>query len=126
MSKQKITTDTAPTPGGAYSQAIAAGPFVFLSGQGPFLPDSGAKMEGSFSDQARQTLRNLSAVAEAAGGSLADVVRVGAFLRDMSDFPEMNEIFGEFFSEPLPARTTIQSDLPGFSIEIDAVIYLGA
>ncbi len=125
MSRRKITTDSAPTPGGAYSQAVVAGGFVFLAGQGPFLPGTGAKVEASFSDQARQTLRNLAAVAEAAGGRLADAVRVGVYLRDMDDFATMNEIFGEFFHGPLPARTTIQSDLPGFSIEIDAVLYLG-
>jgi len=125
MTRQKIITDTAPAPGGAYSQAIVAGEFVFLSGQGPFLPGSGEKVEGSFSDHARQTLRNLAAVAEAAGGGLDDAVRVGVFLRDMDDFPTMNEIFGEFFNEPLPARTTIQSNLPGFTIEIDAILYLG-
>jgi 2-iminobutanoate/2-iminopropanoate deaminase len=124
VGKQQISTENAPAPGGAYSQAIAAGSLVFLAGQGPFDPASGAKVDGSFADQARQTFRNLAAVAEAAGGSLDDAVRVGVFLRDMNDFAAMNSIFGEFFSEPFPARTTIQSDLPGFSIEVDAVLDL--
>jgi 2-iminobutanoate/2-iminopropanoate deaminase len=126
MAKQQVNTDTAPPPGGAYSQAIAAGGFVFLAGQGPFEPGSGTKVEGSFGAQARQTFANLAAVAEAAGGSLDDALRVGVYLRDMDDFPEMNEIYLEFFSDPLPARTTIQSNLPGFDIEVDAVLHLGS
>jgi 2-iminobutanoate/2-iminopropanoate deaminase len=119
--KQPVSTEEAPPPGGAYSQAIAAGNLVFLAGQGPFAA-SGEKIEGSFADEARQTLANLAAVARAAGGSLADAVRVGVYLRDMADFTAMNEVYREFFPEPLPARTTIQSDLPGFAIEVDAVL----
>ena len=121
--KRPVATDAAPAPGGAYSQAIVTGSLVFLAGQGPFAP-SGEKVEGSFADEARQTFENLRAVAEAAGGSLADAVRVGVYLRDMENFAAMNEIYREFFPEPLPARTTIQSDLPGFEIEVDAVVAL--
>ena len=122
MPKKPVTSSAAPPPGGAYSQAIVAGQLVFLAGQGPFQPD-GSKVEGSFEDQARQTFRNLAAVAEAAGASLADAVRVGVFLREMQNFAAMNEIYQEFFPEPLPARTTVQSDLPGFEIEVDAVLF---
>ena len=121
--KRPISTDSAPAPGGAYSQAIAAGNLVFLAGQGPFAP-SGDKVDGPFAEQARQTFENLAAVAAAAGGSLADALRVGVYLRDMDNFATMNEIYREFFPEPLPARTTIQSDLPGFEIEVDAVLAL--
>jgi 2-iminobutanoate/2-iminopropanoate deaminase len=124
MGRRQVSTGDAPAPGGAYSQAIVAGSFAFLAGQGPFEPGSGAKVEGSFADQARQTFANLAAVAEATGGSLNDAVRVGVYLRDMDDFAEMNDIYREVFSEPLPARTTIQSDLPGFAIEVDAVLHL--
>jgi reactive intermediate/imine deaminase len=124
MPKKPVTSSAAPPPGGAYSQAIVAGQLVFLAGQGPFQPD-GSKVEGSFEDQARQTFRNLAAVAEAAGASLADAVRVGVFLREMENFAAMNEIYQEFFPDPLPARTTVQSDLPGFEIEVDAVLYRG-
>jgi reactive intermediate/imine deaminase len=123
MAKRPVSTQSAPQPGGAYSQAIVAGNLVFLAGQGPFVP-SGERVEGSFADEARQTFANLAAVAEAAGGSLADAVRVGVFLRNMDDFKTMNEIYREFFSDPLPARTTVQSDLPGFDIEVDAVLFL--
>jgi 2-iminobutanoate/2-iminopropanoate deaminase len=111
----------APPPGGPYSQAIRSGGFLFLAGQGPFRPD-GSKVESSFEDQARQTFRNLEAVAAAAGGSLANAVRVGVYLRDMANFAAMNTVYAEFLREPMPARTTIQSNLPGFDIEVDAII----
>jgi reactive intermediate/imine deaminase len=116
-----VRSDAAPPPGGPYSQAIRSGGFLFLAGQGPFRHD-GSKVEGSFEEEARQTLSNLEAVAQAAGASLADAVRVGVYLRDMSNFPAMNRVYAEFFRDPMPARTTIQSDLPGFEIEVDAVL----
>ena len=119
-----IRSADAPPPSGPYSQAIRSGGFLFLAGQGPFQRD-GAKVDSSFEDQARQTFRNLEAVAAAAGASLADAVRVGVYLRDMSNFAAMNKVYLEFLREPMPARTTIQSDLPGFEIEVDAVIAVG-
>ena len=82
-------------------------------------------METSFEDQARQTFRNLEAVATAAGASLADAVRVGVYLRDMANFAVMNKVYAEFLREPMPVRTTIQSNLPGFDIEVDAIIAMG-
>jgi enamine deaminase RidA (YjgF/YER057c/UK114 family) len=85
---------------------------------------AGNLVTGSFEEQAIQAFANLAAVAEAAGGSLADAVRVGVYLLDMSNFATMNDVYRRYFSEPLPARTTIQSDLPGFEIEIDAVLSL--
>ena len=124
MGKQPFTSASAPQPSGAYSQAIGAGGFVFLSGQGPFTPD-GEVPEGGFGAQVRQVFANLAAVAEASGGSLADAVRVGVYLHDMADFPAMNAIYRETFPEPLPARTTIQTPLPGFGIEVDVVLHLG-
>jgi len=124
MPKRPLSTDRAPAPAGPYSQAIAAGGFVFLAGQGPTAAD-GSRVEGSLEDQARQTFSNLRAVAEEAGGSLADAVRVGVYLQDMAGFPAMNDVYREFFPEPRPARTTIQSDLPGFDIEADAILFLG-
>ena len=121
MAKRVVETDAAPPPGGPYSQAIVAGDLVFLAGQGPFEPD-GTQVTGSFEEQARRTFANLAAVADAAGGSLDDAVRVGVYLRDMTNFAAMNEVYREFIREPHPARTTIQSDLPGFEIEVDAVL----
>ena len=114
--KEVFTADDAPKPGGPYSHAVRAGDTIYLAGQVPFDPATG--------EQARQAFRNLDAAARAAGSSLADAVRVGVYLRDMADFAVMNTIFEEFVTA-LPARTTIQSDLPGFAIEIDAVLYIG-
>lgn len=123
MPKRPLSTDRAPQPAGPYSQAVAGGGFVFLAGQGPTAPD-GSRVDGSFEEQARQTFSNLRALAEAAGGTLADAVRVGVYLRDMAHFATMNAVYEEFFPEPRPARTTIQSDLPGMEIEADAILLL--
>jgi reactive intermediate/imine deaminase len=123
--KQAFFTDDAPKPGGRYSHAVRAGDTVYLAGQVPQDPQTGEQPEG-FEEQARQAFRNLEAEARAAGASLADAVRVGVYLRDMGDFSVMNEVFAEFIPEPSPVRTTIQSDLPGFAIEVDAVLYVGS
>jgi 2-iminobutanoate/2-iminopropanoate deaminase len=123
--KQVFFADDAPRPGGAYSHAVRAGDTVYLAGQVPQDPETGEQPEG-FEEQARQAFRNLEAAAQAAGSTLADAVRLGVYLRDMSDFAVMNQVFAEFVPEPSPVRTTIQSDLPGFAIEVDAVLYVGS
>ncbi|HEX7084572.1 MAG TPA: RidA family protein [Gaiellaceae bacterium] len=117
-----IDADAAPKKAGPYSHAVRSGNLVFCSGQGPFDPATGAIPE-RFEDQVRQTLRNLATVAEAAGGSLAHAIRVGVYLRDMANFPALNEVYAEFFPEPRPARTTVQSNLR-IEVEIDAVLEL--
>jgi 2-iminobutanoate/2-iminopropanoate deaminase len=117
-----IDSHNAPPKAGPYSHAVRTGNIVFLSGQGPFHPETGAIPE-AFDEQVRQTLRNLASAAEAAGGSLADAVRVGVYLRDMANFPVLNEVYPEFFQEPYPARTTIQSGIR-IEVEIDAVLEL--
>jgi 2-iminobutanoate/2-iminopropanoate deaminase len=122
--KETFIADDAPKPGGPYSHAVRAGDTIYLAGQVPFDPDTGEQPDG-FEEQARQAFRNLEAAARAAGSSLSDAVRVGVYLRDMADFATMNEVFGEFVPSQ-PARTTIQSDLPGFAIEVDAVLYVGS
>lgn len=121
--RRSIRTDQAPAPGGPYSQAVAAAGLLFLAGQGPVRPD-GSEVTGGFHAQAVQVFENLAAVARGAGGDLRNAVRVGVFLRNMADFEAMNEIYRGYFSEPFPARTTVQSDLPGFDIEVDAVLAL--
>jgi 2-iminobutanoate/2-iminopropanoate deaminase len=125
MSVRPVLSASAPAPSGGYSQALVAGDFVFLSGQGPFDPH-GAIVGDSVEEQVRQVFANLEAVARAAGSSLDRFVRVGVYLRDMSYFEEMDRIYRDIFAEPRPARTTIQSDLVDFIIEADAVAYLGA
>jgi 2-iminobutanoate/2-iminopropanoate deaminase len=123
LDREFITTVNAAPPAGAYSQAVAANGFLFISGQGPNTP-AGDRVAGSFEEQARLTFDNLEAIASAAGASLADAVRVGVYLRDMANFADMNELYRERFGRDLPARTTIQSDLPGFEIEVDAIVLL--
>jgi len=121
MEQQIIATDEAGPPGGPYSQAVVAGDLVFTAGATPSRPD-GTLVEGHFEEQARATFDNLAAVAAAAGTSLRDAVRVGVYLRDLADFGAMNELFAEYFGDRPPARTTLQVPLPGFAIEVDAVL----
>lgn len=125
MPKKVIVAPDAAPPGGPYSHAVVAGDTAYLAGACPVLPD-GTWVRGSFAEQARATFTNLAKVAQACGGDLSQVVRVGVYLRDWADFPEMNVIYKEFFGEQnLPARTTLPVALNGFAIEVDAVLYLG-
>jgi 2-iminobutanoate/2-iminopropanoate deaminase len=124
MPRVPVLSREAPPPSGGYSQAIRAGEFLFLSGQGPFSAD-GTRVGETVAEQVRQVLKNLDAVASAAGGSLANAVRVGMYLSDMRHFDEMDAVYRELFPEPRPARTTIQSDLVGFDVEGDAVVWMG-
>ena len=124
MPKRQVTTDGAPAPSGAYSQGIVAGDRLYLSGQGPYAPD-GSLVTDSFEAEVRQVFANLAAVAAEAGGSLGDAVRIGVYLHDLADFDEMDAIYRQTLPEPRPARTTIQTALPGFGIEVDAIIHLG-
>ena len=126
MGKRAITTDQAGPVGGPYSHAVVAGDFIYLAGAIPSLPD-GTRVTGSFAEQAHAAFRNLVAVAQAAGGSLDQAVRLGVYLRDFADFGEMNEIYQQYVKGPeLPVRTTLPVPLVGFDIEIDAVLYTGA
>ena len=125
MPKRAVSTANAARPGGPYSQAVVAGDTVYLAGAIPSLPD-GTRVTGSFAEQAHAAFRNLAAVAEAAGGSLDQAVRVGVYLRDFADFAEMNEIYAQYITgEHPPVRTTIPVALEGMAIEVDAILYLG-
>lgn len=120
-----LSSPEAPKPAGTYSSGIAAGPFIFLAGQGPFN-SSGERVGETFADQVRQTFRNLEAVAHAGGASLNDAVRYGVFLKSLDNFKEFNAVAAEFLQQPFPARTTIQADLMGFDVEIDAILYIAS
>ena len=120
-----VRTDEAPAPSGGYSQGIVAGGFLHLAGQGPFDSDGALVGEGSVEAQVRQVFSNLERVAAAAGGSLASAVRVGVYLSDLRHFDEFDRVYRELLGEPMPARTTIQTDLIGFDVEADAVVWLG-
>ena len=125
MSKQAIGSAAAPAAIGPYSQAIRAGQTVYLSGQIGLDPASGKLVEG-VEAQARQVFANLRAVAQAAGGSLDDVVKLTLLLADMADFANVNEIMAAQFAAPYPARATFQvAALPrGARIEVDAILVL--
>ena len=124
--KQTIHTDQAPAAIGTYSQAVRAGNTVYLSGQIPLDPASMTLVEGTFESAARQVFRNLRAVARAAGGDLQDIVRLTVYLTDMQQFPRVNAVMAEFFSEPYPARAAIGvNELPkGAQVEVDAILVL--
>jgi reactive intermediate/imine deaminase len=125
MPKRAIITDQAGPVGGPYSHAVIAGDTIYLAGAIPSLPD-GTRVTGTFAEQAHAAFKNLAAVAEAAGSSLDDAVRVGVYLRDFADFAEMNEIYPQYLKgDHLPVRTTLPVPLVGFDIEIDAVLYTG-
>ncbi len=128
MPRQPIATDQAPAAIGPYSQATRAGNAVYFSGQIALDPATGAIVDGGIEAQARRAFDNLSAVCAAAGGTMDDIVRVGLYLTDLSEFATVNVIMGEYFSAPYPARSTIEvSALPkGAVFEIDAVMVLGA
>ena len=126
MTKQIIHTDQAPAAIGPYSQAVRAGNTVYFSGQIPLDPVTGSLVEGDIAVQARRAFDNLKAVAEAAGGSLAQIVRLGLYLTDLGEFAAVNTVMQEYFNAPFPARSTVQvSALPkGAVFEVDAVMVL--
>jgi 2-iminobutanoate/2-iminopropanoate deaminase len=121
---REVKTSKAPGAIGPYSQGVVAGGFLFVSGQIPIKPESGDIVEGNASEQATQVLKNLRAVVEAQGASMRDVVKTTVYLTDLSSFVDVNEVYATFFSEPYPARATVEvSSLPkGVLVEIDAVV----
>ena len=126
MTRNIIHTEHAPAAIGPYSQAVRAGQTVYLSGQIPLIPETGALLEGGIELQARRVFDNMRAVCDAAGGSLSDIVRLGIYLADLADFAIVNAVMAEYFQAPYPARSTIQvSALPrGAQVEVDAVLVL--
>ena len=126
MSREVITTDKAPQAIGTYSQAVKVGDTVYISGQIPLVPETMEVLDAEFADHVRLVFKNLSAIAEAAGGSLNDFVKVNVFLTDLNNFVTVNEVMEEFFTKPYPARAAVQiSALPkGVAVEADAVMVL--
>ena len=124
--KEKIHTQFAPDAIGTYSQAIKSGQTIYFSGQIPLDPVTMNLVTGDMAAQAAQVFANLKEVARAAGGSLDRIVKLNIFLTDLTHFPIVNEVMAEFFSEPYPARSTVQvSALPrGAQIEMDAIMVL--
>jgi|TARA_X000000950_G_scaffold234916_1_gene285099 2-iminobutanoate/2-iminopropanoate deaminase len=124
MTKKIIYTEKAPKAIGPYSQAVSAGGFTYVSGQIAINPETGDLMNASVKDQAEQVLKNLIAICEEAKGSLADIVKLTIYITNMNDFAVVNETMQKYFSEPYPARATVEvSALPlGVNVEMDAVL----
>lgn len=126
MSREIIKTDQAPQAIGTYSQAVKIDNTVYLSGQIPLVPETMEMIEGEVEDQIRRVFENLKAVAKAADGTLADIVKLNVFLTDLTCFPIVNQVMAEFFTEPYPARAAIGvAQLPkDAAVEMDAVMVL--
>ena len=124
MAKQPVHTDRAPAAIGTYSQAVRAGETVYLSGQIPLDPETMELVGGGVDAQIRQVFDNLAAVAGAAGGGLADVVKITVYLTDLGNFARVNEIMAQYFDEPYPARAAIGvAGLPKSAVvEMDAIL----
>jgi reactive intermediate/imine deaminase len=126
MPREIIHTDAAPAAIGTYSQAVKIGSTVYLSGQIPLDPKTMQLVNATIEDEIHQVFKNLRAVADAAGGSLAAVAKLNVFLTDLTHFPKVNEIMGQYFVEPYPARAAIGvAALPkGSRVEADAILVL--
>jgi 2-iminobutanoate/2-iminopropanoate deaminase len=121
--KSVVLTKTGPAPIGPYSQAIKANGFIFTAGQIAIDPSTGELVDGGIKEQTRRVLENIRAILEAGGATMESVVKTTVFLSDMSEFSQMNEIYGEFFADPSPARSAVQvSRLPrDVKVEIEAI-----
>lgn len=126
MSKKPIHSDNAPSAIGTYSQAIESGNLVFMSGQIPLVPATMEIVEGDFAARAHQVFQNLQAVAEAAGGSLDQIVKLTVYLTNLDDFATVNAVMSEYFSEPYPARAAlgVRSLPKGVDVEAEAILAL--
>jgi reactive intermediate/imine deaminase len=130
MEKHIIATDKAPAAVGTYSQAVAVtgGATVYLSGQIPLVPETMEVVEGGIREEINQVFKNLTAVCNAAGGDLSNIVKLNIFLTDLSNFPVVNEIMAQYFDEPYPARAAIGvKELPkAVGVEMDGVMMIGS
>ncbi len=128
MTRSIISTDRAPAAIGTYSQAVRAGDSIYVSGQIPLDPLTGQIVDGGIMEHVRQVFDNLQALAEEAGASLGDVVKLNVYLTNMDNFPVVNEIMADYFAKPYPARAAVGvAELPkGVAVEMDAIIYRAA
>ncbi len=121
---ERLSPPGIPAPRGPYSPAVRAGDFIFVSGQVPVDPATNQMSNGDIQHETRMTLNNLKLVLEGAGATLADVVRVGVYLKNGADFPAMNEVYSEYFGDAKPARSTIVCGFfADIKVEIDCVAY---
>ena len=125
MTKKIITTNKAPQAIGSYSQAVQAGDFLFASGQIPLDPQTGEMVNENFRAEATQVFENVKGIADEAALSLEDIVKLTVYITDLADFATLNEVMGEYFEEPYPARAAVQvAALPkGARVEVDATFY---
>ncbi len=126
MSEKKcIHPENAPKPAGPYSPGIRIGNFFFISGQTPEKPATSELVEGDITEQTRQVMENMKNIIEAAGGSVDDIVKVNAFLKNMSDFKAFNKVYKSYFNEPYPARSCVECANPvGALVEVEFTAYL--
>jgi len=126
MKKEIISTDEAPQAIGTYSQAVKVNNTVYISGQIPLIPETMEVLEGSVEEQIHLVFKNLQAIIMAAGGTFENVVKLNIFLTDLSNFPTVNQVMAQYFSEPYPARAAIGvSELPkAVAVEMDAILEL--
>ncbi len=126
MAHEPIHSNHAPKAVGAYSQAIKAGPTIYLSGQIPLDPATGKLVEGSFEQQIFRVFDNLKAITEQAGGALEHIVKLNVYLTDLANYPQVNSVMETYFKTPFPARAVVQVvALPlGVPVEIDAIMVL--
>lgn len=122
--RKTVIAEKAPKPAGPYSHAVVADGFVYVSGQGPIEPETGT-IPDAFDEQVRQAFKNVQTILEAAGSSFGEVVKVNAYVTDLTRFGEFNEVYGEFFQQDPPARTTVGASLLGFLVEVDCVARVG-
>lgn len=121
--RRQVLTQTAPNLDLPLSQGIVVqGPLLFISGQAPIDPETLKLISGGFEEQADRCFANIKAIIQAAGGDLGNTVKVNAYLRNMADFPVFNDVYRRYLVPPWPARTTVQSNLPDFLIEVDVVV----
>lgn len=124
MSKTPVHPAETPIPAGPYTHAIVAGDFVFVSGQTPEKPGTDEVVEGGIKEQTKQVMENIKTIITAAGCTMDDIVKVNTCLADMNDFAGYNEVYGQYFTKPYPARITVQSANPSNAlVEIDVIAY---